>query len=149
MKHDNVVKHLKDNKNKILKGTMLAVDPSSGSKDSRPGYALFESGKLVESGTVSIDYRQKIDKRLQDLQDKLEDSHFHPDILIIERIRGMRSHIYLHWAVGVIVATIRSDLVVEMPTSMWRKYVTNDYIKSDAMDAVSMGVAAIQIVENN
>ena len=38
----------------ILSGKILCVDPSTGSKSSRPGFAWYESGELKESGTIDM-----------------------------------------------------------------------------------------------
>jgi Holliday junction resolvasome RuvABC endonuclease subunit len=93
-------------KNEILKGKMLAIDPSSSSRKSKTGFAYFEKGEIVESGTIDIDYKKHISERLDALYDFLRTNYYQPDALVIERIRGSRSHIYLHWAVGISIAAI-------------------------------------------
>jgi len=146
MKHENIEQYIIDNKKKVLYGTILSIDPSSGSKNSKPGYAWFEGGQLTDSGVLQVDHRHSVDKRLQNIYDQLAAIPT-PDVMIVERIRGVRSHIFLHWAVGAVLAAVRCECTFEMPTSMWRKYAGKYHIKSDAMDAIAMGAAAITIAE--
>ena len=49
---------------KILGGTLVAIDPSSGGS-SQPGYAVFRAGELVTSGELDIPSRKSIYERLQ------------------------------------------------------------------------------------
>jgi hypothetical protein len=132
-----------------MAGTMLAIDPSSGSRNSMPGYAYFEAGELLDSGTIPVDYKKPVFKRLEDISNFLVYKYRQPDILVIEKIRGFNSHIYLHWAVGAIIAAVSADEVVEIPTATWRKYRGPNYDKTDENDAVLMGQTILILAEAN
>lgn len=123
----NASKYEKDvlkNAKSIVFGRVLAIDPSSGSAGSMPGYALFELGKFSASGTLQINPKRPIQHRLAELYKRV-DALGAIDVLIIERIRGNTAHEYLRWAVGVIVASSGASLVLEIPTTVWKKYARN------------------------
>jgi len=129
----------------IREGTVLAIDPSSGSKRSLPGFAIFKGEELVESGTIPLEVDQPIDVRLRQLKFILEDEFGEMDVLVVEKIRG-RSHTYLRWACGVTIACCDAPLVFEMPTITWKKFVDRDtYEKSDEQDAIKIGEALIKL----
>lgn len=121
---------------KVLTGTVLAIDPSSGSAGSMPGYAIMKSGVIVESGILMIDHREGISERLKQLMSALWEleGKCNPDLLLVEQIRGNRAHNYLRWACGCIVAAV-SCPHLEISTSTWRALVTNEYVKGDEADA--------------
>lgn len=136
----------------ILEGTVLAMDPSSGSfnqkkkEQSYPGYALFREGELVESGVVDLNGQElNIWERLRELYDCLENDFDVPDVLIIERIRGRVAHQYLKWSVGIIGTAVRAPVVIEMPVSTWRSFAGKDHEKSDENDAIAIGTAAVKL----
>lgn len=131
----------------ILAGTMLVVDPSSGSKDSKCGYAYYVAGDLVVSGTVDIDHRLPIEQRLANTFDWFSANYNQPDMLIIEEIRGRLAHVYLLWSVGVIIAAARASQVIEMNIGTWKRRAGDDYVKSDEEDAKAIGRVTIQLAE--
>jgi len=133
----------------ILNGRVLAIDPSSGSRDSLPGYAIYEHDRITENGVVGLDYKQPIQHRLNKLFHFVDDlGHF--DVLVIERIRGAQAHAYLHWAVGTVIAACRAEHVLEIPTTTWKKLARSiaDYEKSDAVDALMMLGATLKIAQD-
>jgi hypothetical protein len=133
----------------ILSGRVLAVDPSSGSKDSMPGIALYENGSITDSRILLLNYKQSVQQRLNKLF-YLIDEIGHIDVMIIERIRGAQAHAYLHWAVGTTIAACRADHVLEIPTTTWKKYARTieDYSKSDVNDALMMLMATLRIAQD-
>jgi hypothetical protein len=81
-----VKKNLYGKEDLVLEGTMVAIDPSCISASSLPGYAIFDSGSLIETGVIEgISYTETLEKRLQFLGAYVRD-HFDPDILAIEHI---------------------------------------------------------------
>ncbi len=132
------------NRHKILTGTVLAIDPSSGGS-SLPGFAVFRAGELLTSGEIEFPKKQDVYTRIQRLYDeirKLAD----PDVLAIEEIRGATfSHMYLRWAVGVSIAAGKAPVSVELPITVWKQLakVMPGYIKGNAMDAECIGHSLI------
>lgn len=142
-----VYKQVKQAEDLILGGTMLAIDPSSGSKDSTMGYAFFDQAEMVESGIIKIDHKKPIHERLVEIHDFLFDKFIQPDVLVIEKIRGSRSHPYLFWSVGVAVAASRPSFLIEMNAATWHRVAGTDYIKSDQTDAEMIGLTAINMAQ--
>ena len=143
----NISPDLNRHRDHILKGTMLCVDPSSGSAGSMPGYAVYVNSCLVESGTLKVNHKMEIGTRLRqivELLGALED-RLHPDLLVIERIRGNRAHNYLRWACGVIVAALTCPHI-ELCISTWRAWIDKaTYDKGDEADACQFGLAMIKL----
>lgn len=135
----------------ILNGTVLAVDPSSGSYtktngQSYPGYALFKAGKLVDSGIIEMDGKDTdIWERLRELYDCLHKEFPKPDVLVVEQIRGGFAHQYLKWSVAVIATAVRAPVVIEMNVKIWKSYVDTSYLKTDEQDAIWIGKALLRI----
>lgn len=141
----------------ILNGKILVVDPSSGSKESMPGYAIFENGKFVDSGKIAIEYRQSLQLRLFSLRETLQRDFVpeRPDVLVVENIApfiantkgtfgATKSVLSLHKAVGVTVSCFNCPLVEVSPIS-WRRFIPNGYLKSDEADAIMMGLTVLKI----
>lgn len=139
----------------VLTGTVVAIDPSSGSFDKKtkvqsyPGYAVFKAGVLVESGVIPVDGRtQDIFGRMRFI--RAEFDRMWPDVvdvLAIEEIRGRMSHHYLKWAVGLSVGVIESTWTFEVPVQTWRKFAGKSHVKSDMNDAVAIGKTLIHMAE--
>ena len=142
----------------ILTGTILCVDPSSGSGSSMPGYALYEAGELQEHGIVDIlKVGQKVQNRLRELAISFRDDFDKVDVLVIEDIppihgggRGrfgsqMKSHASLLKSVGCIIGAVDSDHVVSIHPRVWQKWKDENYVKSDHADATYIGIAAIEM----
>jgi hypothetical protein len=123
----------------ILSSTVLAIDPASGGS-SMPGWACFKKGVLVRSGTLAI-MGANIQERLRCLYDTIVEAE--PDVLVIERIRGVRAHEHLHWSVGVSIAASAPLILLEMPVSTWKKFAGPEHKKSDEADAVAIGETLI------
>lgn len=145
-RNDTIRKQVVRNRTQILEGVMLCVDPSSGSKDSNAGYALFDRGRLVESGVIYDDADKKLDiyQRLRVLADWLA-KYDCADVLVVEKIRS-KAHTYLRWACGVTVATNRAPVVMELSPITWHKYTPDDYQKTDEDDAKWFGYTVLQIL---
>ena len=138
----------------IKNGTMLAIDPSSGSRGSHIGYALFDKGLLVESGEIDLsdEWGLPVHQRLGYIHDCLRESFPFVDLLVTEKIRVVsRRGSYkatepLVYAIGVIMSGIKHGAFVEihprthMATS---NRLFDDYRKTDEYDAISIGLCMI------
>lgn len=137
----------------VLTGTVLAIDPSIGSKSSMPGYAWFEKGELVESGIFELPRTLGKHKRLYELGRIIREEFEVPDVLAVERIvsnvfrgganmnsQGLAS---LHKAVGVVMGALPVEHMVEVATSAWRPYAPEGMEKSDERDSIAMGFCVV------
>lgn len=121
----------------ILGGTLLAIDPSSKSL----GWAIFKQGELCDSGTYSVSGAAHL--RLQKLSELLDRK---VDVLAIEQVRG-RPHYMLYWSVGMTIAAVKTELMIEVPISFWKVLAKLDenYTKTDENDAIKMGEVIVTI----
>lgn len=139
----------------ILEGTMLAIDPSTGSKSSRPGFAWYKGGKLIESGEIIVDLKANRSKRLYEIARTVRDDFEKPDVLVVEYIppvsyRGRStsmnglSLMALQKAIGAIIGAHPFEHLLEIPASAWRKYKPDEYVKTDEWDAICLGLCAVE-----
>lgn len=147
----------------ILRGVVIAIDPSIGSSSSMPGWALYRAGALISSGTLGINPDQSVWKRLRDLARAMRSLYKEtdPDVLVYEEIPSQRyggggnanAHASLLKAVGVILSIPGPDVCVGLHPLSWKKMVRETYVKGDEADAVEMGWIAIaeaaRIAETN
>lgn len=142
----------------VLTGTILAVDPSTGSKSSRPGYAWFEKGKLIESGEIIVDIEANRSKRLYEIAATIREEFPCPDILAVEYIppvsyRGTENRMNsvslmaLQKAIGAIMGAHPVEYLLEVPAASWKKYKPKNYVKTDEMDAVTIGLCIIGLAK--
>lgn len=138
---------LKGLRDEVLTGTVVALDPSSGSRDSQPGYAVFVNGVLTSRGTLRVSPKLPIYERLQLLYDRVAAIlPAPPDVFAIEKIHKGMSHQFLQWAVGVSIAAARGKRTLEVPIAFWKAYakLQPEYGKGDEADAVAIGASIIQ-----
>lgn len=137
----------------LLNGMVLAIDPSSGSQNSQPGYAIYKSGQLVDSGLVRIRSGDHISNRLYRLSKSLREDFEQPDLLVTENIPpfmgegpgaafATRNVISLHQSVGVVMSVWDVPVLQVSPRS-WRSLIPDNYVKSDENDAIMLGWTAI------
>ncbi len=130
---------------------LLAVDPSSGSANSLPGYALFKAGKLIEAGVLEVPRSGPIWVRLQKQAWAWRECFEVPDVLAIEGIApyinggNSKATINLQRAVGVAMANIATPNVIEVYAASWRKHVKglDNWNKTDYNDAILIGYACL------
>jgi len=133
----------------VLTGTMLCIDPSSGSGSqadaSNCGYALFKEGRRVDSGIIKMDHKIQSWYRLRELVKALERDFEPVNLLIVEQLTGPQIHQVLHQAVGAIYGGLDFDNVYEMSIPTWQALSKKlgGWRKSDEADAKYMGYAAI------
>jgi len=129
------------------RGTMLAIDPSSGSQSSLPGYALFKAGKLVDAGVVNLPKgTTALSNRLFQLRNALFQEFEQPDLLAVELIspvmpsggRFQKNTGSLIKAVGAILSVWDVPVVEPSPTT-WHTMTPASYIKGDMHDACMIG----------
>lgn len=136
--------------NAILNGTILSIDPSSGSKESMPGYSIFKAGVFYDSGVIRLEHRQSLAGRLYDLREALQRDFTCPDVLVVENIAPFiggnttRSILSLHKAVGVTVSCFDCPLMEVAPIS-WRRFIPENYRKTDECDAIMMALTVLKI----
>lgn len=135
----------------IITGTVIAIDPSSGSRESMPGYAIFRAGELVDSGYIALQHNEDLRKRLHDLRRSLTEQFQVPDILVTENIppvmtgKGFfnRSMVSLQRAIGV-VQSIWDVPCIEVAPITWRQNIPDDYRKTDETDAIMMALTVLK-----
>lgn len=142
----------------ILTGTILAIDPSSGSRDSQPGYAIFREGKLVDSGFIAVQPNWEPARRLRYLGKVLREEFETPDVLVTENIGvftgatggsaiGMtKALMSLQRAVGVVLASFDAPSIEVAPIT-WRTQIPALYKKTDEADAVMLAVTTIRAAQ--
>lgn len=131
----------------ILNGRLMAVDPSSGSRESMPGYAIYEKGTLVESGTIEIPKGVHVSLRLQALCNSLQKEFPIPDVLAVEhippRIGGVQV-VNLQRSIGVIMAALPCPLIAQVAPVSWKSHCDENYYKSDELDAIYIGKCVVE-----
>jgi len=144
---------VRKNREIIKKGKLLAIDPSSGSRSSMPGYALYKRGNLETCGMISIPLdgvNRHLYKRLRYLNQSLE-MFKTVDVLLIEEIplkgggRAISGHISLLQAVGVIIASVQAGVVIPVPICVWKKNLSPDYKKTDVNDALALATTTLNL----
>jgi hypothetical protein len=130
-------KDILENVDAIKHGSMLSVDPGTNSL----GWALFQSGILVQSGEIKATERKttviRLREILHDMYDRFEDNTI--DLMVVEMLRGNRVRPPLHWATGTVLAAIQPDSLIEVPIVFWHKIRPVEYVKTDELDAKLIG----------
>jgi hypothetical protein len=127
-----ILTQIENNKDKILNGTVLVIDPASNIV----GYALYIKGKLELSGKVMATAKAPIHQRLKEIVSRLP--KVTPDVLGIELVRTTTGHVFMVWAVGAILAHYGVP-TIELPHRMWKEVIDEHYEKDDTVDAIYMG----------
>lgn len=137
----------------LVRGTVLAVDPSVGSHSSMPGWAVYRNGRLVSSGVIQLEADAAIWTRLRQLVYELRKLHtqYNPDVLVYENIPAQRygggnagSHASLLKSVGAILSVSGTDHVVGIMPISWHKLARSTYVKSDKNDAEEIAYVCIE-----
>lgn len=140
--------------NLILTGRMLVVDPSSSSRSSQPGYALFEGGVLKDMGVLEISPGMALNRKLHRLVSSLRADFPKVDVLVIELIspffgkRGFnKPNVSLQRACGATMGGVEAEVCLEVAPVSWHKYMPDGYTKNDAGDALLMGLTVLRIAD--
>jgi hypothetical protein len=144
----------------LLRGTVLVIDPSSGSAESLPGFCLIQQGVVVQTGVLSISRTKRAPERLRELALALAESFPPLDVLCIEHIPpfmsgaggGFRTQavVNLHRAVGVVMACTQWKTFVQISPQSWhawerRTLGEGNYDKNDENDALCMTLCLFEI----
>lgn len=144
----------------ILNGTMLCIDPSTGSQSSMPGYAIYKKGVLVEYGIIQVDSKLNRSVKLYEISRTIREDFDPADVLVVEYIppvsyKGGMSSVAvmaLQKGIGAIMAAHPYENMIEIPSSAWRNYLPDGYEKGDDWDAVAIGncavCVALEVVQN-
>ena len=140
-------------KRAALKGTMLAIDPTSGGtskagEKSVAGYAIFVEGKLHRSGTIEYPEEKVVFKRLKNVFKELKSKFTTSfDLLVLEDIRGWKAQQSLIQSCGVYIVGLDYNEFLQLNISTWKAVAKHwgGYFKDDEQDAIYMGYAAIAI----
>jgi hypothetical protein len=122
---DKFKKEVAANKDAILNGTILTIDPAS----IRLGYAVAKKGVVVTQGTIELDQKATIQQRLQDIVSTLQEDDKY-DMLGIEMIRGQMAHVYLKMACGAVIGSVKAPVCIEVPILVWQAFAM-DYFDCD------------------
>ena len=150
MFEEECIRHVQD----LIHGTILAIDPSSGSANSQPGFAVFRAGQLVDCGIIRLPRGSDLSNRLYTLGETLRKEFLDcaPHVLVTERISPIangafnaRSMASLQKAIGVTISSFPCP-TVEVSPIQWRKNIPPEgYVKRDDHDAILMGFTAIKL----
>lgn len=150
--YQEVSQHIDD----LTVGIVLAVDPSIGSSSSSPGYAVYDTRKLVHADVLDTggshlplwQRARKLGELLRELCEK-----YRPDILLYEDIPATSSFnpnavASLLKAVGVVLASTDTESVIGIHPASWKNYVDKHYRKGDKEDAIYIGKIAIDLAQH-
>lgn len=144
----------------ILHGSMLSIDPSIGSSNSQPGFAVWEAGELLDSGIIQLGTAAggSVASRLYAFRTCLEQDFQQPDVLVLERIvlnvkvasYCNSSVIKMNQAIGVAMSQWGCPVIAVSPMS-WKAAAKkwDAYEKSDEHDAIALGLCVIHKVKEN
>lgn len=132
----------------LTTGHVLSIDPSSGSRESVPGYSIWKAGVLIDSGVLDIHFSDNLNKKLFDISHSFRTEFDAPDVLVTELISSYmgtfsKSICNLQRSVGVVYSLWDCPIVEVSPTT-WRKLIPENYQKGDESDAIMIGWTAIQ-----
>lgn len=137
-----------------ITGMLLAIDPSSGSRDSQPGYAIFKEGRLIDAGHIRVTAGQAIHTRLFELRRSLAEDFTMPDVLVTENIPPFmgggfnRNILNLHYSIGVVLSMFLVPTIRVTPMT-WQKNISKEnYRKTDMNDAIMIGYAVVKAVSD-
>ena len=141
----------------LINGVVLVVDPSMGSLSSLPGWAVYRSGVLVDSGVLEVHVEGTRWSRLKEVYRQLANfsAAWKPDVCVYEEIpvsahggRSQVSHASLLLALGVTMAAVDAPAFVGIPPISWKRFTSSDYVKSDEQDAIEMGRITISMARS-
>lgn len=140
---------VQENLDRVLRGTLLAIDPSSGSQNSQPGYAIFQAGSFVDGGVIDLKVGSALNSRLFALGKTLREEFRCPDILVTEKIPPIgqngfhaNSMMSLQKSIGTVISSFECPLV-EVAPNTWRKHIPTTYVKRDDNDALMMAYTVL------
>lgn len=122
----------------VLKGRLLSIDPGSNVL----GWAMFDKGELIESGSIAAHPKNKPHKRIISIMHDLKDvTKKACDVLCVEQM--FKFNPSLIWSVGAVIEAKQPELFVEIPVRLWTARCPPDYQKTDENDAIMIGETLI------
>jgi hypothetical protein len=156
-------------RDKIMNGTLLAIDPSCVSSSSVPGYAIYRNGNFVEGGVLNIKYHADLYVRLSRIRTVLQQEFKDVDVVVIEKPpivplyskmqavskgkiwMNMKSINSLTQAIGAFKCSFPEHIpVIDVAAGVWTHTAKVNHfkeIKADDTDAIAIGMAAITILK--
>jgi len=137
-------------RSEVKLGKMIVIDPSSG-KTGEAGWAEFEAGHFKACGTIPIKFSKVAFKRFQYIREHLEENFSEEyDVLVIELLKGKYAKLVLKQSSAVFGACLNWEKVMMISPRSWQAIADRlgGWEKSDALDAVYLGIAAIAFSEN-
>jgi hypothetical protein len=163
-------------KNLLLSSRVLSIDPSSASSSSKPGWALWDRGILVEMGVLDIKSTLPLSTKLQMIRHLLQTEFPGIAAVLLEGISAVPVYTKkqvagirhaggqanfmttialqtLNKAVGVFIASWPIGTpVIEVPVMTWKSRVrkilgVTTLEKSDDTDAMYIGLAVFDILK--
>lgn len=160
----------------LLCSRVLSIDPSSASSSSKPGWALWDRGLLVEMGVLDIKSTLPLSTKLQMICRLLQTEFPNIQAVLLEGISAVPAYTKgqaqsinraggqatfmttialqtLNKAVGVFIASWPVGTpVIEVPVITWKSRVkkllkVDKLVKSDDMDAYYIGLAVFDILK--
>lgn len=133
----------------LTQGSLVALDPSSASRQSLPGFSVWKAGVLIDSGLIDVHHAQALNSRLFSIANTLRTEFEEPDLVVTELISSYmggfsKSIMNLQRSVGVIMSIWDRPLVEVSPIT-WHKRTPEGYVKGDEADAIMIGWTAVQI----
>jgi hypothetical protein len=136
---------------------MLAIDPSSGSQGSLPGFALFHAGVFKEAGTIGLPRGGDLKLRLRHLLLSLLHDFDEPDVLVLENLPAFMSSkgtsfrtqgvVNLHKSHGICMAAFETNKIIQVSPQSWHHYMKKlegsqgqEYQKCDRNDAIALAL---------
>lgn len=149
----------RDLQEQILRGSMLCIDPSSGSRQSLPGWAVYSAGVLTDWGVVEIPSHwlnkgSGIPHRLRYIAEAFRGAWPGKewDLLAMEDVKLdnekgtlVNAIESLMLAKGAITAAIPWKEYVGVHAMAWRSIRPEGYEKTDASDAILIGELMIRL----
>lgn len=152
--HQDIAKNL----DRVTKGRLLVVDPSSSSRGSQPGYALFEAGVFKDMGVIEIPPGMALNRKLHRLVTALRKDFPKVDVLAIELISPFfarkkgsgfeqggfnKPNVSLQRACGATLGAVECELALEVSPQSWHVHAPEGYVKNDAGDALLMALTIL------
>ena len=133
----------------LTQGSLVALDPSSASRQSLPGFSVWKAGVLVDSGLIDVHHALALNSKLFGIANTLRTEFEEPDLVVTELISSYmggfsKSIMNLQRSVGVIMSIWDRPLVEVSPVT-WHKRTPEGYQKGDEADAIMIGWTAVQI----
>jgi hypothetical protein len=147
-------KEVRKHADKILTGTLIAIDPSSAGS-SNPGFSIRRGGELISSGEIKLTgAKLPVLDRLELIYEAaMQLTPEAPTIFAIEMIRGAGhfSPYQLHWSIGALLAAKRRAIAIEVPLVAWKAVAKADahYFKGDAQDAEKIGECLVLLAQRH